>query len=251
MGVDLILLLLLIGFIGGVLNAVAGGSSLITFPALMVVGLPPVVANATNFMGLIASNAAALPAYRHELRELVPKIIPLIGLACIGGLVGALLLLVSDPSVFIALIPFLILFATLMFAFGDQMRAWLDKLLAGRALGLIILFFAAVYGGYFGAGLGIILLAVVQLFGFHDYNQANAIKNLLGTLFSVISIVIFGFGGLINWPYAAVMVVGSTIGGYSGGILAKRFDNSTLRKALIIYGLLLSGIYFLRNLGVL
>jgi len=249
MGADIIVILLLIGFVGGVLNAVAGGSSLITFPALMAIGLPPIVANATNFLGLIASNAAALPAYRHELRQLVPQIVPLIVLSGIGGLAGALLLLVSEPQVFIALIPFLILFATLMFAYGDRVKTWLDKLHSGRAMGLSILFFAAVYGGYFGAGLGIILLAVIQLFGFRDYNSANAIKNLLGTFFSIISVVIFGFGGLINWPYAAVMVVGSTIGGYSGGIVAKRFDSTTLRKALIVYGLLLSGIYFLRNLG--
>ena len=251
MGVDVIILLLIIGFIGGVLNAVAGGSSLITFPALMAMGLPPVVANATNFFGLIASNAAALPAYRRELREVIPQIIPLLLLSGVGGLVGALLLLVSDPQVFIALIPFLILFATLMFAFGDKVKTFLDQLHAGHALGLTILFLSAIYGGYFGAGLGIILLAVVQIFGFREYNQANAIKNLLGTFFSVISILIFGFGGLINWPYAAVMVVGSTIGGYSGGIMAKRFDNTTLRKALIIYGLLLSGIYFLRNFGMI
>ena len=249
MSVEIISLLLLIGFIGGVLNAVAGGSSLITFPALMAVGFPPIVANATNFMGLIASNAAALPAYRHELREVIPKIVPLLILSGIGGLAGALLLLVSDPQVFIALIPFLILFATLMFAFGDRVKAWLDRVQGGYALGLTILFLASIYGGYFGAGLGIILLAVVQIFGFRDYNRANAIKNLLGTYFSIISIIVFGFGGLIDWPAATVMVVGSTIGGYSGGIIAKRFDNTTLRKALIVYGLLLSGIYFLRNLG--
>ena len=91
----------------------------------------------------------------------------------------------------------------------------------------------------------------MQIFGFKDYNRANAIKNLLGTYFSIISVVIFGIGGLINWPFAAVMVVGSTIGGYSGGVLAKRFDNTTLRKALIIYGLILSAIYFLRNLGAI
>ena len=249
MSVEIISLLLLIGFIGGVLNAVAGGSSLITFPALMAVGFPPIVANATNFMGLIASNAAALPAYRHELREVIPKIVPLLILSGIGGLAGALLLLVSDPQVFIALIPFLILFATLMFAFGDRVKAWLDRVQGGYVLGLTILFLASIYGGYFGAGLGIILLAVVQIFGFRDYNRANAIKNLLGTYFSIISIIVFGFGGLIDWPAATVMVVGSTIGGYSGGIIAKRFDNTTLRKALIVYGLLLSGIYFLRNLG--
>ena len=251
MGAETIILLLIIGFVGGVLNAVAGGSSLITFPALMAMGLPPVVANATNFFGLIASNAAALPAYRNELHEIIPQIIPLLILSGIGGLAGALLLLVSDPGVFVTLIPFLILFATLMFAFGDRVKVWLDGLHAGRLLGLTILFFSAIYGGYFGAGLGIILLAVVQIFGFKDYNRANAIKNLLGTYFSIISVVIFGIGGLINWPFAAVMVVGSTIGGYSGGVLAKRFDNTTLRKALIIYGLILSAIYFLRNLGAI
>ncbi|MEM6374512.1 MAG: sulfite exporter TauE/SafE family protein [Pseudomonadota bacterium] len=244
--------LIAIGLLGGVWNAIAGGATLFTFPALMATGLPPVVANATNYLALLPSNAAALPAYRAELRQIGAQLIPLLLVSGLGALTGSILLLVSDPAVFVVLIPFLILFATLLFAFGETLRAWLVRVMGkGRGnLGLYAaLFVFSIYGGYFGAGLGIILLAIAQLMGFADFHTANSIKNLLATSFTVLSIAVFGVGGLIAWPQAIAMMVGSTIGGYAGGHLAKRINTRHLRGMVILFGLVLSVVYFVRTFG--
>ncbi len=244
------LILVTIGLFGGVWNAIAGGATLFTFPALMAVGLPPIVANATNYLALLPSNAAALPAYREELRGLGKSLLPLLFVSGVGAVLGSLLLLVSDPDVFVALIPFLILIATGLFAFGDRLRAWLIKILGearGNSLIYVALFISSIYGGYFGAGLGIILLAIAQIMGFSDFHIANSIKNLLATSFTILSILVFGVGWLIAWPEAVTMMVGSTIGGYVGGRLAKRVNTKYLRSVVIAFGLVLSVAYFART----
>lgn len=244
------LILVAIGLVGGIWNAIAGGATLFTFPALMAAGLPPVVANATNYLALLPSNAAALPAYREELRGLGKQLFPLLLVSGLGAITGSILLLVSDPALFVVLIPFLILFATGLFAFGDAARSWLLNL-AGKNGGKLAiytaLFVSSIYGGYFGAGLGIILLAIAQLMGFADFHIANSIKNLLATSFTILSIIVFGIGGLIAWPQAIAMMAGSTIGGYAGGRLAKRINTRYLRGAVILFGLVLSLVYFLRT----
>lgn len=249
---DLIQLIILIGIglFGGLWNAIAGGATLFTFPALMAVGLPPVVANATNYLALLPSNAAALPAYREELREVGPALLPLLLISGLGAVAGSLLLLVSDPDVFVMLIPFLILFATVLFATGDTLRRRL-LLITGEAKGdsivYITLFAASIYGGYFGAGLGIILLAIAQIMGHVDFHIANGIKNLLATSFTLVSILVFGIGGLIAWPEAVTMMIGSTVGGYYGGRFSKRVNPKALRLLVIVFGLSLSMIYFVKT----
>lgn len=246
------LFLLVIGVVGGIWNAVAGGATLFTFPALMAVGLPPVVANATNYLALLPSNAAALPAYRQEIRGIGPALWPLIAVSGAGAVVGSLLLMASDPAVFMALVPFLILAATGLFAFGNALRSALLRV-AGSQRGdrfvFVMLFFASVYGGYFGAGLGIILLAIAQMLGYSAFNVANGLKNLLATSFTVVSIVIFGVGGLIDWPAAALMMVGSSVGGYAGGHCAKRVNEQILRTAVVVFGLVLSAVFAWRQYG--
>lgn len=241
-----------IGLVGGVWNAIAGGATLFTFPALMAVGLPPVVANATNYLALLPSNAAALPAYREELRGLGRTLWPLMIVSGLGAICGSLLLLVSDPDIFTFLIPFLILLATILFASGDALRRRLMSFAgATKGDGLIYaaLFTVSIYGGYFGAGLGIILLAIAQIMGFSDFHVANSIKNLLATSFTILSIVVFGIGGLIAWPEALTMMVGSTLGGYLGGRYAKKVNPRILRGLVIAFGLLLSLVYFVRTFG--
>ncbi|MEM7073401.1 MAG: sulfite exporter TauE/SafE family protein, partial [Pseudomonadota bacterium] len=214
-----IITLIIIGFIGGVWNAIAGGATLFTFPALMAAGLPPVIANATNYLALLPSNAAALPAYWGELRAIGRRLIPLLLVSGAGSIAGSLLLLNSSPELFVGLIPFLIFFATVLFALGDRLRSRL-LLLAGESRGTLMiyagLFLVSIYGGYFGAGLGIILLAIAQIMGFSDFHAANSVKNLLATSFTILSVLIFGVGGLIAWPEAITMMVGSTAGGYFG-----------------------------------
>jgi len=241
-----------VGLVGGVWNAIAGGATLFTFPALMAMGLPPVVANATNYLALLPSNAAALPAYREELRGLGRTLLPLLVVSGLGAILGSLLLLISNPDVFVTLIPFLILFATILFASGDALRRWLLSI-AGEArsnnLVYAALFISSIYGGYFGAGLGFILLAIAQIMGFSDFHVANSIKNLLATSFTILSILVFGIGGLIAWPEAMTMMVGSTVGGYLGGRFAKRVNQKVLRVLVIAFGVLLSLVYFVRTFG--
>ncbi len=247
-----IIMLVGIGLIGGIWNAIAGGATLFTFPALMAVGLPPVVANATNYLALLLSNAAALPAYREELKGLGKTLLPLLFVSGLGAIVGSLLLLVSDPDIFVVLIPFLILIATLLFATGDALRSWLLSIAGEAKSSLMIyvaLFVSSIYGGYFGAGLGIILLAIAQIMGFSDFHVANSIKNLLATSFTILSILIFGIGGLIAWPEAMTMMVGSSVCGYLGGSYAKRVNQSILKILVIAFGILLSLIYFARTFG--
>ncbi len=245
-----IAMLIAIGIVGGVWNAIAGGATLFTFPALMAVGLPPLVANATNYLGLLPANLAALPAYREELRGLGKRLLTLLIVSGAGAILGALLLLASDAALFTALIPFLILLATLLFAFGDKLRQLLLSL-AGEASGarmiFVALFLFSIYGGYFGAGLGIILLAVAQMLGLTDFHVANTIKNLLAASFTILSILVFGIGGLIAWPEAAALMAGSSVGGYFGGRIAKNVNQTLLRLVVIAFGFLLAGVYLVRT----
>lgn len=248
----LVVLLAGIGLVGGVWNAIAGGATLFTFPALMAVGLPPMVANATNYLALLPSNAAALPAYRQELCDVGRALLPLVVVSGLGAVTGSMLLLVSEPGLFLVLVPFLILLATLLFAFGDDLRSHLLAVAGDDRSGALTyggLFVCSIYGGYFGAGLGIILLGIAQVMGFSNFHVANAIKNLLATSFTVLSILVFGIGGLIAWPEAVVMMVGSTLGGYFGGRIAKRVNQTWLRGGVIAFGFLLSLVYFVRVFG--
>ncbi|MET1412837.1 sulfite exporter TauE/SafE family protein [Roseibium sp. HPY-6] len=248
-----VILLIFVGLIGGVWNAIAGGATLFTFPALMAAGLPPVVANATNFLGLLPSNAAALAAYKDELRKAGSDLFILSLVSGAGAATGSLLLLVSDPQTFLALVPFLLAAATALFAFGEQMRRAFVRLSGPSRTSTAVyavLFLVSIYGGYFGAGLGIILLAIAQVIGHTDFHEANSIKNLLATNFTIISIAIFGAGGLIDWPAALVMMIGSSAGGYLGGRWAKKVNQNHLRILVVAFGTLLSVVYFWRTFVV-
>lgn len=244
-------LLLGAGLFGGAWNALAGGATLLTFPMLIALGLRPEVANATNFLALLPSNAAALPAYRRELQGIGPSIILIAVVTCLGGAAGSLLLLWSPGQTFSNLIPYLVLGATLLFWFGADVNRFLtERLPSGSAAGLIVLyvllFCFCIYGGYFGAGLGVILLAVMTVIGFSEFHVANALKNLLATLLTIVSILIFGVGGLIAWPEACAMMAGSTAGGYLGAKYGRKVNQQILRWLLIIFGLTLSAYYFVR-----
>ena len=247
MNIEIILFLIIIGIVGGAWNAIAGGATLFTFPALMAVGLPPVVANATNYLAMLPSNAAALPAYSRELRGVGSRIWPLLIVSGMGAITGSLLLLVSKEATFETLIPFLILAATVLFAFGTKINSILRSILNDRTSELVLyaaLFTFSIYGGYFGAGLGIILLAVVQIMGFTTFHVANSLKNLLATSFTLLSVAVFGIGGIIAWPEALVMMLGSTVGGYLGGRCGRLVNETYLRSGVVVFGFILSGVYF-------
>lgn len=243
------ILLIIVGLVGGAWNAIAGGATLFTFPALMAVGLPPVVANATNYLAMLPSNAAAIPAYSRELKTVGSQLWPLLIISALGAVTGSVLLLLTGEAIFEALIPFLILAATVLFAFGASIGALLQRIFSNRSSVVVLytaLFIFSIYGGYFGAGLGIILLAVVQIMGFTSFHVANSLKNLLATCFTLCSIAVFGVGGIIAWPEAITMMVGSTLGGYLGGRYGRLVNETYLRAGVIVFGCLLSGVYFFR-----
>ena len=247
MTIEATFFLVFVGLFGGAWNAIAGGATLFTFPALMAVGLSPIVANATNYLAMLPSNAAAIPAYSRELRSVGRKVIPLMIVSGLGAITGSLLLLVSREALFEVLIPFLILAATVLFAFGSKINHYLQSVFSGRSSTAVLyaaLFLLSIYGGYFGAGLGIVLLAIVQIMGFTSFHVANSLKNLLATSFTLLSIAVFGIGGIIAWPEALTMMVGSTVGGYLGGRYGKLINEKYLRRGIVVFGLALSAVYF-------
>lgn len=251
MTIEAAVFLVSVGLFGGAWNAIAGGATLFTFPALIAVGLPPIVANATNYLAMLPSNAAALPAYTRELKAVGRKILPLMFVSGLGAIAGSLLLLISRESLFEVLIPFLILCATLLFAFGSRINSLMQTHVSGRAstrMLYALLFLLSIYGGYFGAGLGIVLLAIVQIMGFTSFHVANSLKNLLATSFTLLSIVVFGVGGVIAWPEALTMMIGSTAGGYLGGRYARLINEKYLRVGIVAFGLVLSVVYFMKVL---
>lgn len=236
-----------VALLAGALNAVAGGATFFTFPALMAAGLPPMVANATNFVALVPGNLAALPAYRAELRAIGRALWPLLAVCGAGGVLGALLLVGLGGGLFERLVPWLMASATALFAFAPRLRRWLAARSLGQGAVWAILFLFSVYGGYFGAGLGQIMLAALILAGYEDFHLANAVKNAVIGWISVLAVAIYGLSAAVAWPEALVMMAGATLGGYGGGTLARHIPQSLLRGGVITFGVALTVFYALRG----
>ena len=239
------------GFVAGGVNALAGGATLLTFPVLMAAGLPPTVANASNFVAVLPGNAAALPAYARELGNHKQEAMRLVITSLAGGALGCVLLIYSTDNFFLEIVPWLILTATLLYAFGGKINEAVTKRNQGKAIaagwpGYALMFVFSIYGGYFGAGLGVITLAVLKMIGYIDFHEANALKNLTNTAVSILGVIIFAYSGLIAWPQALVMMVGAAIGGYASAYYAKRISQKLLTSAVIILGFCLSAYYFLK-----
>jgi len=240
-------LLFVAALFAGALNAVAGGATFFTFPALMFVGLSPMAANATNFVALVPANIAALPAFHSELKSIGRDLIGLLVIAALGGFSGALLLLGLGGGVFAAAVPYLMLVATVLFAGAPHVRKILDRRgrkPANTPLAAVLLFGYAVYGGYFGAGLGQIMLAALILYGYDDFHVANALKNAVISAISLVAVVVYGLTGAVAWPEASVMMIGAAIGGYLGGKISLRIPQVALRWAVIGFGVFLTLYYF-------
>ena len=251
MSIEIILMLFVAGFVAGGVNAIAGGATLLTFPVLMAAGLPPTVANASNFVAILPGNAAAIPAYARELGDNRQEALRLVLFSLAGGAIGSVLLIYSTDSFFLKLVPWLILLATLFYAFGGKLNQWASAKFGGKAIaaglpGYLLMFLFSIYGGYFGAGLGVITLAVLKIMGYLDFHQANAFKNLTNTVVSVLGVFLFAFSGLISWPEALVMMVGATAGGYGSARFARRIPQKLLNSAVITLGFLLSIYYFVK-----
>ena len=238
-------------FAAGVLNAIAGGGSFLTFPALVFTGLPPIVANATSAIAVSPGYLGSTLGFRPELAALPRARLVREGLACAaGGGCGALLLLVTPARVFSAAVPWLLLFATVLFALGPRLVAARAARGAGavhptaQALGL---FAVAVYGGYFNGGLGILLMALYTLTGERHVHTANALKNLNSLVLSLLSVAAFAWAGAIAWPQAVVMMAAATLGGFAGARLARRLPAAGVRAVVVVTGLVMAGAFFLRG----
>jgi uncharacterized membrane protein YfcA len=234
--------------IAGAINSVAGGGTLISFPALIAFGVPPIQANATNTAAVCPGSLSSAIAYRYDLPKQRAVLVMLILPSLLGGLLGALVLAITSNWLFARIVPFLVLFATLLFAARDRFARLLGLGAAaeehvsalGRTWGFCFQFFVAAYGGYFGAGIGILMLASLGVMGFHDIHRMNAIKTILGFLINGTALVYFTIRGLVVWPIALLMAAGAVIGGYTGARLAKRVDQRSLRIFIVTVGLLVS-----------
>jgi len=253
--------LFIAAFIGGAINAVAGGGSLIAFPALVVFGVDKIIANATNTAALWPGTVGSVWAYRHDARPLFRLMLLLLLPSFVGGLAGALLLTRTPPELFGRIVPILVLFATLIFAARDFFNQLVDRSIeamrradeghvspAARVWGILFQAFVATYGGYFGAGIGILMLASLSLMGLQDIHRMNALKTALAFVINGVALVFFALSRIVNWPLAALMGMGGLLGGYFGARLAKRVNQRHLRMFVVIMGLIASAYLFVRAL---
>lgn len=230
-------------FAAGVVNAIAGGGTLITFPLLIWLGLDPKVANATSTVALWPGLFGGLFGFRKELADSSTLLLRLGITSVIGGAIGAWLLIWTPSPTFARLVPFLILFATLLFMAQGQInrRLRLQPIIAEPKaswwLGAIVFqFFSSIYGGYFGAGNGILMLAAMGLLGLRDLHRANGIKNFLGICINSIAVLSFAFMQLVSWPEALLMAGGALLGGYFGASMAVRIGPVWVRRGIVAIG---------------
>ena len=241
-------------FLAGVINSVAGGGTLVTFPTLIWLGLNSVAANATSTVAIWPATLGSMWGYRRELRATHARLYLLILPSLVGGLLGAWLLRFTPPSVFDRLVPFLILFATLLFMAqepvqrklkssggGDHSsRSWLIGAMAFQ-------FLVAIYGGYFGAGIGILMLAALSVMGLTEIHQMNALKVLLGAAINGVAIVYFVSNRMVYWPDVLLMAIGAIVGGYGGAGFARRLGARAVRRIVILVGFGLALSFFIRR----
>jgi uncharacterized protein len=240
------------GALGGAINAVAGGGSFIAFPALLFTGVPPVSANATNTLALWVGVTASGGAYRSRLRLSRRVMVPLLAMSGIGGLAGALLLIRTPGQTFLKVLPWLMLGATLLFAFGKHMTGRISASIShdasNAALAAAALFelAVAVYGGYFGGGIGIMNLAMLAALGMTDIHAMNALKVVLGGVINGVATITFVVTRAIVWPQAIVMIAGAILGGYFAAHFAQKLPQAWIRSFVILVGTGMT-VYFLYN----
>lgn len=237
----------------GLINALAGGGSLISFPALTAIGLPAVMANVTNTVALAPGYLGATVAQRRELRGQGKRLWLLLPAGAGGGLVGGLLLLQTGERLFTQLVPFLILFASALLAVQEPVRRWVQRRSErhGRrpsefwAVGPV--FLAAIYGGFFGGGLSVIVLAVLALSLDDNLTRLNGLKQAVSFATNLTAAAFFLFSGQVAWALAAVMAIGAIVGGALGGKLACRVQPATLRTIVVVVGVVVALIYLLKR----
>ncbi len=245
--------LFLAGVFAGAINSVAGGGSLISFPSLVASGVPAIPANATNTAAMWPGSLSSAWAYSRETKTNLSLVLTLLVPSAIGALLGAIALVVTPPELFDEIVPFLVLFATVLFAtrgFFDRLAKPKDGAesvtVLGRVWGFVFQLFVATYGGYFGAGIGILMLGSLSIMGMRDIHQMNALKTILAVGINLIAFFYFVARGLVIWHIAILMTIGAIIGGYYGARLARRVDQRILRVFVVVTGLVVSAWFYVK-----
>ena len=238
-------ILIAAAFLGGALNSLAGGGSLVTFPALLFAGLNPIDANASSVVALFSGTFSGAWAYRRNILVVAEfSVIGLFVLSLVGGLIGALLLLWTPATIFAALVPWLILFATIVFAVGNFAPVeTIQRIQLGPRSALTALFIIAIYGGYFGGGIGFLILAAFTLVGMRDINAMNGLKMGLVGVMTVTAILAFIVANVVRWPETLPMLVSSAVGSYMAAHWAQRLDQRLIKGFVVVLGAGLT-IYF-------
>lgn len=244
-------------FVAGGMNAMAGGGTFFSFPALLAAGVPPVTANASNTVALWPASLSSAWAYRRELEKHRRFALLLIGASFVGGICGGLLLLATSNAAFSKLIPWLLLTATALFAFAGQVQRLIAAIKGrlgstrtsapGSPGGVLFQLVVAVYGGFFGAGLGILMMAALAIQGFKDMQEMNALKNVASAVSYTVAAITFIVAGAISWPHTLLMLVTATLGGYVGALFARRLPALWLRRLVVAVGSTMTVIYFYKT----
>jgi uncharacterized protein len=242
-------LLIAAGLAAGTVNGLAGGGTFFTFAALVASGLPTLDANATSAVALTPANLASVVAYRSEVSAYRKEMVALAALGAAGAAVGAWLLIAIGDAGFRPTVPWLLLLATLLFAFSGSIRAvvWPS---GGQRISTVVvsalMFLISIYGGFFGAGMGIVMLAGLSIIHPGDFHRANAIKNFVALLVQIVSATLLIAGGLVHWQQAIITTVASIVGGYAGVGLARRASAKLIRAVVVTVGAALTVVFFLR-----
>ncbi len=239
----------------GLVNAIAGGGTMITFPALLAFGTPAIVANATSTLALVIGTFGGVYGYRRQVSEVKAWLKYFVPVSLIGGLIGSILLTTTQEVVFARMVPFLLLFATILFVSQGAFRRFaglnvrMTPAAKPHAVGVAVAFqfFVSVYGGYFGAGIGILMLASLGYMGLTDIHQMNTLKTILGSLINIVAAAYFIAAGLIHWPKAGVMTIGALAGYYLGAHYSQRIPQARVRQLITAIGFLITAALFYRQ----
>ena len=249
------LLLFLSAALAGALNSVAGGGSFLSFPALIFTGVPPIPANATSTVALWPGTVASVGAYRKRFPKDFRILIEMVVTSLAGGTLGALVLLHTPQSTFMRFVPYLFLLATLLLIFGKTLANWMEAAFQTSQQPRWVLligsnffqFLIALYGGFFGAGIGIMMLALFTMLRMEDIHAMNALKTLLNATINGAAVITFIVAGAVMWPQALVMLTGAVLGGYGGAHYAQKLDPQIVRRFVIAVGIAMSLYFFLRH----
>ena len=248
----ILVIIFLAAFAAGLINALAGGGTLVSFPVLIAMGIPPVTANVTNTIALCPGYFGGVVAQRRDFTSQKKRLYAILPICILGGIVGGLFLIHSDERMFKVLVPYLILMASLLLAVQVPLKEWLQSrpekrggVQAVRVGARGMLFLASVYGGYFGAGVSVIVIAILGLIYDDSLTRLNFLKQAISFSINISAAVFFAFSGRVEWVLVFIMSVGSVIGGLAGGTCAGKITSDTLRWVVVCIGITVSIIYFI------